>query len=141
MKENYLITIEGIMNVADDADTVCLTTVGAFYKKDDKYYICYRESEATGFEGSTTTLKVWENGVSMVRFGGGGTSNLIVEKGAVNLCNYQTPMGPIMLDINGVEIVNNLTEKGGDLSFEYSLNSNGMLISDNKVNVNVKEIN
>jgi uncharacterized beta-barrel protein YwiB (DUF1934 family) len=77
----------------------------------------------------------------MTRFGKSMNSTLIIEKGAVNLCNYETVAGPIMLDINGIDIVNNLNDKGGSLCFEYSLNSSGMLISDNKVNVTVKEIN
>ena len=141
MKENYLITIEGFMNMGDDTDSVSLTTVGSFYRKNGKYYIVYKETEATGFEGCTTSLKAWESGVSMTRYGGQATSNLIIEKGALNLCNYQTVAGPIMLDINGIDIINNLNDNGGSLSFEYSLSSSGMLISENKVNVTVKEIN
>jgi len=141
MKENYLITIDGFMTVGDDTDTVSLTTVGSFYKKNGKYYIIYKETEATGFQGCTTTLKVWDGGVSMTRYGEMANSTLIIEKGAMNMCNYQTVAGPIVLDINGIDIVNNLDETGGQLTFEYSLNSSGMLISDNKVNVTVKEIN
>ena len=68
------------------------------------------------------------------------TSNLIIEKGAINLSNYPSPAGNIVLDINVIDIDNNLTEKGGDLTFTYSLNSSGMLISENKVCVNIKEI-
>lgn len=141
MKENYLITIEGHITMEDDTDSVSLTTVGSYQYKNGKHYIVYKETEATGFAGCTTTLKAWENGVSMTRFGGEGSSNLLIEKGAINLCNYQTVAGPIMLDINGIDIINNLDEKGGELTFEYSLNAGGMLISDNKVYVKVKEIN
>ncbi len=129
------------MNMGDDTDSVSLTTVGSFYKKNGKFYIIYKETEATGFRGCTTTIKIWDGGVSMTRLGQGANSNLIIEKGTINLCNYQTVAGPIMLDINGVEIENMLQDNGGQLSFEYSLSSSGMLISDNKVNVTVKEIN
>ncbi len=127
--------------MGDEEDNVCLTTVGSFYKKNDKYYVVYKETEATGYAGHTTTIKAWDGGVSMTRFGGKAQSNLIIEKGMINLCNYETIAGPIMLDINGVDIDNQLNEKGGFLTFEYSLSSSGMLISDNKVNVTVKEIN
>lgn len=140
MNENFLITIDGSMEADGEADSISLTTVGAFYKKGEKYYICYKETRATGYEGCTTTLKVWDGGVALMRFGKQGNTNLIIEKGAVNLCAYQTPAGPVMLDINGIDINNNLSENGGDLSFSYSLNAGGMLISDNKVNVKVKEI-
>ena len=141
MKENYLITIDGYMTTDGDTDNVSLTTVGSYRIKNGKHYIVYKETEATGFAGCTTTLKAWKNGVSMTRFGNGFNTNLLIEKGAINLCNYQTVAGPIMLDINGIDIVNNLHENGGELTFEYSLNAGGMLVSDNKVNVKVKEIN
>ncbi len=140
MKENYLITIEGNIDIDGDIDKVTLTTVGSYYKKNGKYYICYKDTESTGYEGCTTTLKAWENGVSMTRFGKEANSNLVIEKGAINICNYQTIAGPMVLDINGIDIENNLTDNGGDLSFAYSLNAGGMLISENKVNVKVKEI-
>ena len=141
MKENYLITIEGKSTMDGDTDSVSPTTLGSYQMKNGKYYIVYKETEATGFAGCTTTLKAWDDGVSMTRFGGEGSSNLLIEKGAINLCNYQTMAGPIMLDINGIDIINNLGEHGGQLTFEYSLNAGGMLVSDNKVNVIVKEIN
>lgn len=140
MKENYLITIDGRMEADGETDSVSLTTVGAFYQKGDKYYICYKESEATGYQGSTTTLKAWDGGVALKRFGRQGNTNLIIEKGAINLCSYQTPAGPLMLDINGIDIDNRLSDKGGELTFSYSLNASGMLISENTVNVKVKEI-
>ena len=141
MKENYLNTIEGNITMDGDTDSVSLTTLGSYQMKNGKYYIVYKETEATGFAGCTTTLKAWDDGVSMTRFGGEGSSNLLIEKGAINLCNYQTMAGPIMVDINGLDIINNLGEHGGQLTFEYSLNAGGMLVSDNKVNVIVKEIN
>ena len=140
MKENYLITIDGHMEADGETDSISLTTVGAFYQKGDKYYICYKESEATGYQGSTTTLKAWDGGVALKRFGRQGHTNLIIEKGAINLCSYQTPAGPLMLDINGIDIDNRLSDKGGELTFSYSLNASGMLISENTVNVKVKEI-
>ena len=141
MKENHLITIDGYMTTDGDTDNVSLTTLGSYQMKNGKHYIVYKETEATGFAGCTTTLKAWDGGVSMTRFGNGTNSTLIIEKGAINLCNYQTVAGPIMLDINGIDIANNLTDNGGNLTFEYSLNAGGMLISENKVNVIVKEIN
>lgn len=143
MKENALITLDGIITINDEEDVVSLTTVGSYYQKNGKHYIIYKESEATGFEGYTTSIKAWDNGVQMKRYTDISTpgSNLIIEKGAVNLCNYETIAGSLMLDINGIEISNELNDKGGFLSFSYSLSAGGALISENKVNITVKEIN
>jgi uncharacterized beta-barrel protein YwiB (DUF1934 family) len=65
MKENYLITIEGNITMDGDTDSVSLTTLGSYQMKNGKYYIVYKETEATGFAGCTTTLKAWDDGVSM----------------------------------------------------------------------------
>ena len=139
MQENYLIHIEGVAVTDGDSETVDLTTTGSFYKKDDKYYVCYNESAATGFDGSKTCVKVWENGASITRFGR-HRSCLMIEKGITNLCNYDTPAGSIVLDINGVEISNTLGESGGDISLSYTLNAGGVLISENSIQMNIKEL-
>ncbi|MEG0020942.1 MAG: DUF1934 domain-containing protein [Oscillospiraceae bacterium] len=139
MKENFLIHIEGTIVADDVKDVVDLTTVGSFYEKDSKFYICYNESSATGFDGSMTTVKVWERGASITRYGK-HRSCLIIEEGATNICNYDTPAGSIMLDINGVGVKSKLGAKGGDLNLSYSLSGSGMLISDNTININVKEM-
>lgn len=139
MQENYLIHIEGTAVTDGEPETVDLTTTGAFYKKDDKYYVCYNESAATGFDGSKTCVKLWDSGASITRFGR-YKSCLMIEKGITNLCNYDTPAGSLVLDINGVEIDSNLTDKGGEVNLEYTLNSGGLLISENKLTMNIKEL-
>ena len=50
------------------------------YIKDNKYYVCYDESAATGFDGSKTCVKVWDSGASITRFGR-YHSCLMIEKG------------------------------------------------------------
>lgn len=139
MKENALIHIEGIIATEDDKEIIDLTTTGSFYKKNDNYYICYNESDATGFDGSSTTVKVWDKGASITRYGR-YRSCLIIEEGATNICNYDTPAGGLILDINGVEVSSSLSPTGGSLNLFYSLNGSGMLISDNTININIKEI-
>ena len=58
MEENYLITIKGTMEQRGDTDTVELMTRGSLVHKDGAYYIVYKETETTGYEGCTTTVKV-----------------------------------------------------------------------------------
>ena len=58
MEEKYLITIKGTMEQRGDTDTVELMTRGSLVHKDGAYYIVYKETETTGYEGCTTTVKV-----------------------------------------------------------------------------------
>ncbi|MFR9067077.1 MAG: DUF1934 family protein [Faecalibacterium prausnitzii] len=62
-----------------------LMTRGSFVQKGGSYYITYKETETTGYEGCTTTLKIAADGsrVAMLRFGkgGGAGTQLLIERG------------------------------------------------------------
>lgn len=142
MKKDVLISIRGTVTSEGSApDVIELITAGRYYSKDGSYYISYKESEATGFEGVTTTLKVdGENSVTLIR-NGRHSSRLYLEKGRRHLCHYDTGMGQLMVGVSGCRILSKLDDLGGELSFYYSLDVNSSLISENEVNVNVKEAN
>lgn len=145
MRENYLIDIEGIMEQAGDAeteshtDTVRLMTKGSFVRRNGSFYISYKESEATGYDGNVTTVKV-ENGgkVSMLRYGT-APSQLVIEPGKRHVCHYDSGYGVLSLGVAADEIHNNLTEKGGELVFSYTLDSGEAQISRNEVKIKVQE--
>lgn len=139
MEENYLITIKGTMEQDGKSDTVELMTHGALVHKDSAYYIIYKETEATGYEGCTTTVKVSEDArkVSMLRFGK-IPSQLIVEKGTRHLCHYETGYGAVSLGVAADVIEHQLTDRGGKLKFSYTLDSGAEnFISRNLVDISV----
>ena len=139
MEENYLITIKGTMEQDGKSDTVELMTHGALVHKEGAYYIIYKETEATGYEGCTTTVKVAEDArkVSMLRFGK-VPSQLIVEKGTRHLCHYETGYGAISLGVAADVIEHQLTDEGGRVQFSYTLDSGSEdFISRNLVDITV----
>ena len=139
MEENYLITIKGTMEQRGDTDTVELMTRGSLVHKDGAYYIVYKETETTGYEGCTTTVKVAEDArkVSMLRFGK-QSSQLIIEKGTRHLCHYETGYGALTLGVAADEICHTLTEEGGEARFSYTLDAgNEEFLSRNQVAVTV----
>lgn len=139
MKKDVMITIKGIQRSDGDKDVVELFTMGRFYRKNGSYYISYDESEATGFEGAKTTLKVeQDNRVTMFR-SGSMRSQLIIERGVRHQCNYDTGYGSFTIGVLGDKIVSSLTDEGGDIEFQYSLDVNTSLASENEVHINVKQ--
>ena len=100
VEENYLITIKGTMEQNGENDTVELMTRGNFVQRGNSYYIVYAETEATGYAGCTTTVRVSQDArlVSMTRFGK-TSSQLIIEKGIRHLCHYETGYGSISLGV------------------------------------------
>ena len=146
MEENYLITIKGTMEQRGDTDTVELMTRGQFVQKGGSYYITYKETETTGYEGCTTTLKIAADGsrVAMLRFGkgGGAGTQLLIEKGRRNLCHYETGFGSMTLGVTADEIDCQLTEKGGPARFAYLLDADSAeLVSRNRLEVTVTHVN
>ncbi len=138
MKKDVFITIKGIQKVDHEKDTTELFTQGNFYKKNNSYYITYDESEATGFQGSTTTLKVEGNDkVTLIR-SGNIRSHLIAQNGERNVGHYGTSEGNLSVGVYTKQINSELDENGGDLFFSYSLDINSNLISENEVYINIK---
>lgn len=139
MKKDVFITIRGIQKVDDEKDTTELFTQGNFYRKNNNYYISYDESGATGFQGSTTTLKVEGNDkVTMIR-SGSTRSHLIVQNGERNIGHYGTSEGHLAIGVYAKQIRSDLNEHGGDLFFSYNLDINSSLISENEVYINIKD--
>ena len=141
MEENFLITIDGTMETCPDnsKDSVQLMTRGSFAQRGGVYFITYKESEATGYAGCTTTVKVHEDGrkVSMLRYGP-MPSQLVIEKGTRHLCHYETGHGALSLGISADEIEPHLSAHGGTVFFSYVLDSETESISRNSVKITVK---
>lgn len=116
MEEKYLITIKGTMEQDGKSDTVELMTRGSLVHKDGAYYIIYKETEATGYEGCTTTVKVADDARKV-------PSQLIIEKGTRHLCHYETGYGAISLGVAADVIEHQLSDQGGKLNFSYTLDS------------------
>lgn len=140
-KKDVVISIKGISYADgfDDEDIVELTTIGDLRFSKGKYYLTYNESEVTGMEGTTTSLEIdGQNQVIMNRRGK-NKSQLIIEKGKRHLCQYGTEYGTMLLGVTTDSIKSTLSNKGGELSFKYSLDVNAALASTNEVYIDVKE--
>ena len=139
MKKEVLFKIKGVYRQNGEEDEVELLTTGSYYKRNGHYYIAYDESEATGFEGTRTILKVEnDDRVTMIR-SGATKSQLIVDRGMRHQCHYDTGFGAMTIGVWGDRIVSSLDDHGGDLEFSYSLDINAFLASENMVYVSVQE--
>ena len=150
LKEDYIIRIKSRIeqHVEEPAEEkekeefVELMTRGQFVQKGGSYYITYKETETTGYEGCTTTVKVADDArkVSMLRFGK-QTSQLVIEKGTRHLCHYETGYGAISLGVSADVIEHALDENGGKLQFSYTLDSGAeSFISRNLVDITVDKL-
>ncbi len=136
--QDVLIKIKGIQMAQGDRDVVELLTTGSFCRTKDAYFISYEESEATGFQGSHTTLRFEprDSRVTMTRSGSLETQ-LIIEEGRRHQCSYDTGYGQMTIGVLGDRIVSTLTDEGGDISFGYTLDIDTALTSENQVYISV----
>ena len=140
MNEDFLIRIDGRMEQGDESDTGQLMTRGSFVCRGGSFFISYKESQTTGYEGCTTTVKVAkdESKVSLTRFGP-AAGQLVVEKGTRHLCHYDTGYGALTLGVAADEIHSRLTDEGGEVEFSYTLDSDqNTILSRNLVKISVK---
>ena len=139
MKKDVLINIKGVYQNEDDRDVVEIFTTGSYSKKNGSYYISYEESEATGFEGSRTTLKVDQEAKVTMQRSGNARAQLIIESGVRHQCHYDVGYGDLMIGVVGGRIKSNLDDSGGNLEFKYSLDVNSLLASENEMYIHIKE--
>ena len=139
--KDVLIDIKGTQGIGDDVDTIELTTVGQMAIKNGKHYLFYKENDAIGSVDVKTTLKAeGDNRITLSR-SGGLESKLVIEKGRRSKCFYSTVQGELVLGIFGEEIINTLNDNGGILSMSYTIDVENSLLSRNKVEIKVREVN
>ena len=133
-----LIKIIGTQTADGEQDVVELTTNGTLDRTADGWKLCYNETEATGMEGTITTLDISEGRLNLMR-SGTHPSMLILEKNRRHHCNYHTPYGTFDLGTYASELAYKLGEHGGELLFSYTLGFNGGISSAHTVHITVQE--
>lgn len=138
MDNNALISLKTLQESYDGMkpNEIELQTKGRFAERNGKFYIIYEESELTGFENTTTTIKVSSDSVSMTR-NGKYSSKMVFRKGEKRLCNYTTPFGNIPVSVSPTYLESDMTEAGGNVRIDYVLDLNNNDYLKNSLNLTV----
>ncbi|MBP1532532.1 MAG: DUF1934 domain-containing protein [Ruminococcus sp.] len=111
---------------------------GRFGVTDEGYFIEYEESEATGYEGSTTRLENFGTDKVTMSRSGSVTSNMTVQLGEKHHCVYGTLFGNFEVGVAAKKINVKLDDNGGTLYFSYVVDVNSSYIGDFEISVEVK---
>lgn len=140
MKSECMLKVVGTQVDCDGEESIIeLVTEGSIYEKNGSYYIVYEESELSGLEGSTTSLKVEENKkISMNRFGS-LAAKFTFEEGKSYGTNYMTAYGSLDMDVstNYLKIDINKEEVKGSIEIDYDLNITGQSATSNKLKIQI----
>lgn len=142
MIKDVIIDIKTEQTVDGNTDLIEFTTDGRFGVKEGSYFISYDESQLLEVDGEikTTVFIKPDNSVVLQR-SGAYSSKMVIEKGVRNNCFYATPMGELSLGIFGEKIKTSLTEDGGSICMNYTIDTNLQLLSRNSVKISIKEVN
>lgn len=140
MKQKVMLTIIGSQTIDGELSSTELKTTGDMTEKNGKYYLTYAESEATGYEGCTTVVKIdGSKKLTLQRFGP-TPSILVIEKGQRHQCILGTQVGDISVGIYTSKLRSSLSPNGGSICADYTLDINTSFSSDNSVDIKVKLI-
>lgn len=120
-----------------DSDIIEVVTPGDFYKKDGSYYAVYEETEISGMEGTTTTLKIGSDNFSLIRTGStSGKMDFDNKEDSISM--YNTPYGTIELTIETKELKIDIDENGGDVFINYNMSISGQSPQNTELKINIK---
>lgn len=137
MESNVLINIKTTQTVDNESiDPIELQTYGKFGKINGKYYVMYDESEITGFPETSTTIKIQKDIVTVMRKGR-FNMKLLYKSNERNLCMYPTPYGNIPASIYTSLIKCDLSDNGGTLRVDYTLDIDNTNFMQNSLNVSI----
>ena len=123
-----------------EEDQMEFITDGRLYERNGFCYLIYDESEISGLEGFRTTLKFDDKSLKMKRIGSSGPgSELYFEEGKRFSSMYETPMGPMEIEVL-TRSVRNLIDKEtskGKIDVEYDVSLGGVAEGKNKLIIDV----
>ena len=119
MKKKALISVTSKQN-DDKEDSIEVVTPGMFYKRNDNYYVTYEETEISGMEGTTTTLKTDGKTFTLARKGTTNTK-MTFEKNEKDVVIYGTPHGTLELLIDTKDLKIHVNDHGGNILANYNL--------------------
>ena len=132
--------IRGLSEKPEPGTTMEFITEGRFMKKGDSMYLIYDESELSGIEGCTTSLKISGERVKMRRYGAniGYETGIEFEQGKRWGGYYYTPFGPVQMEVLTNKITNKLEGDGtGSLWIDCSISLKGLADSRSKLSFEI----
>ena len=139
MEKEVVISIKGVQKYEGTApDTMELVTKGRLSREGESYTLSYQESELTGLEGTLTTIQVDGGQVTLMRVGE-FNSQLVFQEGRRHLSMYNTPYGAMSVGVNTRHLLAQLSDRGGDIEVDYTVEVDHALAGRNVFRINVKE--
>lgn len=139
-RTDVIISIQGrqFFGEMENDEPVELVTSGELVHTGNEYILTYRESDLTGFEGTVTTLMIDPARITLLRSGPVSTQ-MVFEEGRRHLSYYDTDGGALMVGVLARRVRAAMSDFGGDIEMEYTVEIDHELSGASEVKINVKE--
>ena len=135
MRRDVLISLRGLPEAGGAPDAV-LTTAGQLYRKNGQYSITYRETDLTGMPGVTTTQKLEPDRVTLQRRGRQNDC-MVFRQGEKHYTLGDIDGEPFTVSIAANRVRQNLTDSGGEVDIDYTLQFNDSIARSSRLHVTV----
>lgn len=114
------------VQAAIEPDKIEIKTFGTLKTEDGRVEVSYEESEATGMEGSLTSVSFDTHDAGLVTMARTGVVStvLVFERGKRHHCIYETPYMPFEICVNTLDVRNGIS-KAGTLELDYVIEIRG----------------
>ena len=119
-------------------DKMEFVTEGKMYERNGATYLVYDETELSGVPGCRTRLRLRDGEIQMKRFGEGAGvgTEILFEQGKRYTGYYDTPFGPIPLEVLTNYVRSSITEEGGGgIDIDYEISLKGLMEGRNTLNI------
>lgn len=139
MEKNVIISVTSVQRDENGRDEkISLETPGVYGERDGMQYLSYEETKLAGMEGTTTTLQIYDDHVSLLREG-----TFLQEQeyclGKPTVSQYRTPMGVLEVRVLTREIENTIRDGRGQMRLAYDVELKGLFNHFNEIIVKVRE--
>ena len=118
-------------------DEIEMMTEALLTQKDGRISVTYKE-KTEGLENVKTSVSFMEDDRNIITVcRGGGGEGFVIEDGKRNFSLYRTPYGIIEMCVYGKKVENTLTEDGGEIAMDYSVELKGMCAQRTKMTIKV----
>lgn len=141
MKKDVILSISGLHAGAPEADSdpdpIEVITPAAYYYKNGKHYVLYDEIQDETKEWSHNKIRISPDKVEIIK-GGAVSSQMVFELDKMNLTQYQTPYGHLMIGTLTRQMRIDEEEDKIDVAITYSLDVNDEWAADCNVKISIR---
>lgn len=136
MKKDVLVSISGLQYEIDKDEPIEVISIGQYYNKNGKHYICYEEI-LEDMEGITScTVKAANDQIDIIKRGSNNV-HMVFETGKKNSTFYNTPYGDLQIGIYTTKIQLEEEEDKLSLLIHYSLDINYSFVADCQIQMKI----